>query len=584
MKNTSVYLLIVAFFLNVTAAFGAPKDVTPGIYTPGHFTTANFVKNPSCASNLENITNASSILTRTTSTPLVASLGASCAVDGTATSQYVKWTTRTFDVALDGQNCEAQLIYKGDASLYKMYVEKPAGTKVSQDLQLLDSGSYSKTASVIFPCGVSTDAATVILEPTSSSAAAIKVTDVYAGKATNLSNASIATDWVAYTPTFTGFGTVTSVNVYSRRVGDTLEVQGSFVTGTVSASNAAFTLGYNGVNGTLIVATRGLGTTSVVGHAVRSVNSVFGDTLLATPASSILSFSYQGTGTAGLTPQAGNAIFGNGQTISFRAVVPIEGWTSTGVAVRADQTNYPWTAYTPTFTGFGTVTSIDCQHKRDAEDLLLRCKFTMGTNTATEARVSLPGSLTSADTSKMATIQLAGDAAISTSSGAKTNVLIEPSTAYVTFGLVTSGAVPLSKINGSTFSNSTTMSFHARFPITGWLENQKAPVLVGSVTSGTTASERIERATLTNTNGGQAVSAQSGTWIGTSSCSGTGICTYAIVSGMFSATPACSCATSTSGISCVSSATSSTSVTVRTRNGSGDFNDSGVGLICMGPR
>ncbi|MHA2066260.1 MAG: hypothetical protein ACXABY_17960, partial [Candidatus Thorarchaeota archaeon] len=46
--------------------------------------------------------------------------------------------------------------------------------------------------------------------------------------------------------------------------------------------------------------------------------------------------------------------------------------TSSELAFKADQTNRPWTAYTPTFTGFGTAANIDAKWKRQGEDMLLR--------------------------------------------------------------------------------------------------------------------------------------------------------------------------------------------------------------------
>jgi len=45
----------------------------------------------------------------------------------------------------------------------------------------------------------------------------------------------------------------------------------------------------------------------------------------------------------------------------------------------ASSANYGRTQYTPTFTGFGTVTVHSCYHSRDGGDLLLDCRFTTGT-------------------------------------------------------------------------------------------------------------------------------------------------------------------------------------------------------------
>jgi hypothetical protein len=44
----------------------------------------------------------------------------------------------------------------------------------------------------------------------------------------NLGIWTIEPEWVPFTPTFTGFGTLTNVAVFSRKVGDMLEIKGEF--------------------------------------------------------------------------------------------------------------------------------------------------------------------------------------------------------------------------------------------------------------------------------------------------------------------------------------------------------------------
>ena len=75
-----------------------------------------------------------------------------------------------------------------------------------------------------------------------------------------------------------------------------------------------------------------------------------------------------------------------------------------------------WQSYTPTFTGFGTASNIEFQWRRIGDSVQVKGKFTAGTPTATEARISLPSGMTSADTSKIPTLQHAGTVAISTNS------------------------------------------------------------------------------------------------------------------------------------------------------------------------
>lgn len=128
-----------------------------------------------------------------------------------------------------------------------------------------------------------------------------------------------------------------------------------------------------------------------------------------------------------------------------------------------------WQSYTPTFTGFGTASNIEFQWRRIGDSVQVKGKFTAGTPTATEARISLPSGMTSADTSKIPTLQQAGTVAISTNSATSYYSLIEPSVTYLTFGFQNSTNNALTKANGSTFTTASTVnSVLAQVPIQGW--------------------------------------------------------------------------------------------------------------------
>jgi len=77
----------------------------------------------------------------------------------------------------------------------------------------------------------------------------------------------------AYTPTFTGFGTPSSVNFWYRQVGDRLEIRGNFVTGTTTATPglislpSGFTIDTARINTTADVETFGVGTQPTGGGA-----------------------------------------------------------------------------------------------------------------------------------------------------------------------------------------------------------------------------------------------------------------------------------------------------------------------------
>ncbi len=69
----------------------------------------------------------------------------------------------------------------------------------------------------------------------------IVISDLVVGPGTQVQGAAV-TGWQSYTPTLTGVGTPTSLNALYRRVGDSIDVRVSFVTGTTTAVNAAVSL------------------------------------------------------------------------------------------------------------------------------------------------------------------------------------------------------------------------------------------------------------------------------------------------------------------------------------------------------
>lgn len=114
-----------------------------------------------------------------------------------------------------------------------------------------------------------------------------------------------------------------------------------------------------------------------------------------------------------------------------------------------------------------------------------------------------------------------------------------------------------------------------------------APNLVGSVTSNTSGSERIERATITNNGSTCAVTSQSGSWISSVSRPGSGQCTLTITTGMFSSAPTCTLTSEKSGSSnfCQwNGAVTTTSGPIACATDSGTGIDGVIHVHCMGPR
>lgn len=143
-------------------------------------------------------------------------------------------------------------------------------------------------------------------------------------------------DWEEYTPTFTGFGTVTSVEMFFRRVGDSLQIRGSFTTGTLTATEARLSIPYTSKNSVLIPSL------AVAGVWTRNITNAESGYVLIEPSTAYLTFSRMSATTSGLTKEDGSS-YGSSQKFSVFATVPIQGWTSNAqflAAIPVQQTCY----------------------------------------------------------------------------------------------------------------------------------------------------------------------------------------------------------------------------------------------------
>jgi hypothetical protein len=171
---------------------------------------------------------------------------------------------------------------------------------------------------------------------------------------------------------------------------------------------------------------------------------------------------------------------GTGYSRNTKFILEYFGSSSVYTSTNAD-TDWASCGHTTSdFTGFGTVTNIETQCKRQGGDLLMRGKFTSGPPTAVEARVNLKlggTALTSASTSKIPTIQIAGINGLSSSQTAVNFTTIEPSVGYVTFSR-NDGSGTLTKVNGSGMvgAGQTYALTAARIPVNGW---ENSNIIIG---------------------------------------------------------------------------------------------------------
>lgn len=134
------------------------------------------------------------------------------------------------------------------------------------------------------------------------------------------------TDWIAYTPTFTGFGTVTGVSIWSKRIGDTLYIRGRFACGTTTATEARMTLGFNGTNANVTSDATKVANIQSAGHMARSSASAVSWGTLIESNVGYITFGFDSAGAAGLTKQNGDQLCTSGVVLSLLSEIPISGW------------------------------------------------------------------------------------------------------------------------------------------------------------------------------------------------------------------------------------------------------------------
>lgn len=140
-------------------------------------------------------------------------------------------------------------------------------------------------------------------------------------------------DWIQYTPTFTGFGTVSVQSFWYRRVGDSYEIQGKFTSGTSTATQAQITLPSGTIDSTKVPAIRAGGTYFLGGSSV----SFKGGSVLVTGGNAFINLgqsnTFSGSSVDPLVAENGNNISTSGNIISISVTVPITGFTAGGPAV-----------------------------------------------------------------------------------------------------------------------------------------------------------------------------------------------------------------------------------------------------------
>jgi hypothetical protein len=140
----------------------------------------------------------------------------------------------------------------------------------------------------------------------------------------NYAGINNSTDWVTYTPTYTGFGTVSSSTMYWKRDGGDVLISGTFTAGTSTHVSALFTLPNSITASTSTIS----GTWERIA-TLTAFTGEFDGRLYAGSGNNKVEFRYRNSSTDGSTPQPADNFSGAGTVIYIRDLrIPISGWTS----------------------------------------------------------------------------------------------------------------------------------------------------------------------------------------------------------------------------------------------------------------
>lgn len=191
-----------------------------------------------------------------------------------------------------------------------------------------------------------------------------------------------------------------------------------------------------------------------------------------------------------------------GDSLSYRLIIHVATTSASAYVINFDRFKVSqqavvysspmtdWQSYTPTFTGFGTPSSVQFSWRRVGDSLQVLGTFVAGSTTAVEGRVSFPSGLI-ADSADVPSIRGVGTAGRDTTSSGPWTTLAEPSLGYFTFGLETAAGGSLTKQNGSFLTGSGQKIFLTGIvPILGWSSN---------TLSSNDADQRVLAARLTKT-------------------------------------------------------------------------------------
>jgi hypothetical protein len=179
------YIVYLATLLLFSTAEAQNPTIIKGDYVSNVFGQSNFVLNPNAQTGIGNISSSSATVTRSTTTPLVATTEFNW---NASAGGFSTWSTRPFDAGMKNQNCEARFTYRGFTAGTTTAQVRNSGIVIAE-LVLTPSATDPRTASINFPCGdLSLSTNFRLLQSGATLGGINEIGGIYVGLATNMAN------------------------------------------------------------------------------------------------------------------------------------------------------------------------------------------------------------------------------------------------------------------------------------------------------------------------------------------------------------------------------------------------------------
>jgi hypothetical protein len=479
-----LFLLLLALISVDAYAIGTSYGKRSFAENPRQISGRNYVKNPDAELDASfGITATNTTVSRNTSSPLFGDADFQFSLD--SVSDSVRWTMEPFPAGADEGKCFAEVTYKNPtkAGLWRVI----GNGDVVLGYTSLEPTSDPKVAQIFYDCPEPLEVTSLEALGQSNTSTTVNADQIKAGRVSDSRLGVLQLGGqVVGTARFTGgscSGSETSTGSYfnlagtcsTARTGVITACSGSTLTCTVTvepgyaysyeltgatneggSANAYYALYDGTTRGAAHLSDTSIGSSHRIPIVLKLEGVSYTSRQSITIAGQVKPSNTNGAGFACSDAD------GNGCFLTVKRY-PLANQVTVNIFETGD---YGPTSFTPTFTNLSPTVNT-CTHARSGKFMLLNCRFTStGGGSASELRMTLPGSLT-VDNS-VAANTIAGAGTYNVAAAANPVVTMSGGNTYVTFGTQASGSAGLTNLNGSNFGSGDGMSFEARVPIKEW--------------------------------------------------------------------------------------------------------------------